>query len=168
MKRPLVDPTDDGIRPAGVPYKCVYCSQLVGQPHKRDCVIVKKVVRVRWTVDVDIEVPHSWSREVIEEDNSVGQNVWDVVFAGEYDPVGFEFVGIVDETPRREVRVGLENLTDQQCWIVWCAIEPDPEAQNKPTREMCIDYIRKWLGAAPPIKPFRTWLWSCGKKTTLT
>jgi len=36
--------------------------------------------------------------------------------------------------------------TDEQCWQIWCVIEPDPEEQKGPTRQMAIDYIRKWLG----------------------
>lgn len=39
--------------------------------------------------------------------------------------------------------------TDEQCWQIWCVIEPDPEEQKGPTRQMAIDYVRKWLGPWP-------------------
>ena len=91
---PLVDPFDDGIRPAGAPDACFYCKQKVGQPHKRDCVMVKKLVRFRCSdgTDVDIDdVPHSWSRKYIEEN----ADLWGLCDA--------EYLGVVDETPRREL-----------------------------------------------------------------
>lgn len=44
---PLVDPKDDGIRPAGPPDACFYCRREVGQEHARDCVIVEKLVELR-------------------------------------------------------------------------------------------------------------------------
>lgn len=47
MTWPLVDPNDDGIRPAGKPDECFYCRQRVGQPHHRECVVVRKLVEMR-------------------------------------------------------------------------------------------------------------------------
>lgn len=44
---PLVDPHDDGIRPAEEPDACLYCRQRVGNPHRRDCVTVKKLIEMR-------------------------------------------------------------------------------------------------------------------------
>jgi hypothetical protein len=86
------------------PDRCFYCSQIVGTPHARDCVIVKKIVRLRWTVDVDIEVPHSWSKEEIIEYESGQSTVWHMVADSEYNDDRLEYVGVVDETPRRELR----------------------------------------------------------------
>ena len=49
MNWPLVDPKDDGIRPAGRPDECFYCRQKVGEPHGQKCVIVNKLVEMRVT-----------------------------------------------------------------------------------------------------------------------
>jgi hypothetical protein len=101
---PLVDPFDDGIRPAGAPDACLYCWQKVGQPHRRDCVVVKKRVRFRLTVELDLDVPHHWSADQIVKETSP----WEFLAAddplGEADSYGSEYIGVVDETPRRELR----------------------------------------------------------------
>lgn len=67
---PLVDPLDDGIRPAGSPDECFYCRQRVGSPHASDCVIVTKRIEMRATAKVpsgetlaglwQFDEPHSW------------------------------------------------------------------------------------------------------------
>jgi len=111
---PLVDPLDDGIRSAGAPDRCFYYFQQVGTPHARDCVIVKKVVRLRVSAEVDIEIPHSWSAKEIREDvDHPGPNAYDfhrdvmqeidhlIEHVG--NPYKLEYVGVVDETPRREL-----------------------------------------------------------------
>jgi hypothetical protein len=41
---PKVLPNDDGIRPAGRPDECFYCSRRIGQEHAEDCVTVQKKV----------------------------------------------------------------------------------------------------------------------------
>lgn len=46
---PLVDPNDDGIRPAGKPDECFYCNSKVGEEHGRQCCIVTKLVRLEYT-----------------------------------------------------------------------------------------------------------------------
>lgn len=43
---PLVDPKDDGIRPAGRPDECFYCRQRVGKSHGSECVMVTKVIEL--------------------------------------------------------------------------------------------------------------------------
>jgi hypothetical protein len=63
---PLVDANDDGIRPAGKPDECFYCHQKVGQPHGPECVVVHKKVRVRVTMEIEMEVPASWDDDAIE------------------------------------------------------------------------------------------------------
>ena len=76
MTWPLVHENDDGIRPAGKPDECFYCLQKVGQPHKLDCVCVKKLVEFK--VDVHVsdgvkfaglwqhEEPHNWDDRAME------------------------------------------------------------------------------------------------------
>lgn len=66
MQPPKVLVDDDGIRPAGQPDECFYCNQKVGQPHKQDCVILNRKVKVRYSYEIEIEVPHFWDKETIE------------------------------------------------------------------------------------------------------
>jgi len=63
---PIVTLDDDGIRPAGPADECFYCRAKLGQPHDETCVTVHQKVRVRYSFDVDIDVPHSWTTEDIE------------------------------------------------------------------------------------------------------
>lgn len=63
---PFVLPNDDGIRPAGPRDACLYCGQKIGQRHGSDCVCITKKVKVRYTYEIEIEVPHAWTKEDIE------------------------------------------------------------------------------------------------------
>lgn len=58
--------TPDAQRPASMNGKCFYCGQPIGEKHKSNCVLVKKKVRVRMTVEYEIDVPASWDKEKIE------------------------------------------------------------------------------------------------------
>jgi hypothetical protein len=114
---PLVDPNDDGIRPAGKPDECLYCKRKVGQPHKHDCVIVTKLVRVRYIVELDIEVPHYYTQHDVEfarNDSSwCANNAIDelaAAFRGDgkecmCNSCRCEYLGESDPTPRRKVNV---------------------------------------------------------------
>jgi hypothetical protein len=55
---PLIAPNDDGIRPAGGPDKCFYCGQKIGTSHLRNCVAMTKKVKLRVTLDVELDQPH--------------------------------------------------------------------------------------------------------------
>jgi len=59
-------PDDSGIRPAVNPDECLYCQQKVDTPHKSDCVILRRKVKVRYSFDIEIEVPQSWTKEDID------------------------------------------------------------------------------------------------------
>lgn len=52
--------------PAGKIGHCCYCQQEIGTPHKDDCVCIKKKVRVRLTIEYEVEVPSFWDKENIE------------------------------------------------------------------------------------------------------
>lgn len=120
---PLVDPHDDGIRPAARPDECFYCQQKVGQPHKAECVIVTRKVKVCFTVDLELDEPFSWdaiefryndgswcadslidmlaeATKVVRDDSGVGRGpcLCNVVPA--------EVLGIVDDTPSRKLNTG--------------------------------------------------------------
>lgn len=68
---PKVVPGDDGIRPAGKPDKCLYCSQPIGSEHARDCVTIYKLVELQvLTKDGQVfyfthEVPYHWETKDI-------------------------------------------------------------------------------------------------------
>ena len=65
-ERPIVLPNDDGIRPAGKPNACFYCDSKVGEPHGEECVAVHKRVRVRYIMEIEIEVPAHWGQHEVE------------------------------------------------------------------------------------------------------
>lgn len=44
---------------------CFYCRQPVGSTHDDDCVLVSRMVRVKVTMEIDIEVPNGWDAELI-------------------------------------------------------------------------------------------------------
>jgi hypothetical protein len=64
---PIVHPKDDGIRSAGLPDHCFYCNKKVGTQHRRNCIAVRKRVRLRLTIDVVVAAPHSLSNQQIED-----------------------------------------------------------------------------------------------------
>lgn len=65
LRRPTVTADDNGIRPAGPPDACFYCHQKVGQKHKEDCVLTRKPVRVRVTIEYTVQVPQTWDADAV-------------------------------------------------------------------------------------------------------
>lgn len=63
---PKVLPNDDGIRPAGSPIRCFYCNSMVGERHGDKCVIIKKKVKIKATVTLEVEVPKYWEERDID------------------------------------------------------------------------------------------------------
>jgi len=139
---PLVDPRDDGIRPAGRPDECFYCHRRVGYTHGRECVIVQKRVEMRVTAKLPgsavtgrwvFDEPHEWDEVMSEfhknESSWCANNFLDecakpgaVEWDDGADPwaelealvddesgrclcgvLSFEFVRVVDPTPRRSL-----------------------------------------------------------------
>lgn len=45
--------------------KCLYCPSALGTPHAEDCVCYTKKVKVRVTLEYEIERPHSWDDKMI-------------------------------------------------------------------------------------------------------
>ena len=66
MEWPIVHERDDGIRPAGRPDECFYCKSKIGSRHAKDCVVVKKKVKIKYIFEIDVDVPHFWTKENIE------------------------------------------------------------------------------------------------------
>jgi hypothetical protein len=113
---PVVTPDDGGIRPAGAPDRCLYCRSRVGEKHKNDCITVVKKVRLRATVEYEVEVPHGWDKDAVEfrynestwcADNLVDelQAYVDEMRKGDRrclcSSTEVEYLGTVDDTPRR-------------------------------------------------------------------
>lgn len=55
----------NGPRPAGPPDECFYCHNKVGEQHKEECVLRKRTVVVRLSIDLVVDVPESWDEESI-------------------------------------------------------------------------------------------------------
>lgn len=115
MTFPLVDKNDDGIRPAGAPDECFYCKQKVGQTHKADCVIVTKKVKVRYSFEIEIDIPHHWTEEVflshrMESSWCADNALTDLMEIADREDdclcsrFDVALIGTVDETPKRELR----------------------------------------------------------------
>lgn len=57
---------DNGPRPKGKPDECFYCHQKLGEPHKDECVILTKKIRVRAVIEFNDETVRSWDTETTE------------------------------------------------------------------------------------------------------
>lgn len=44
---------------------CLYCDQPIGEPHKWECVTLRKKVMIQATLKYEIDVPRSWNNEQI-------------------------------------------------------------------------------------------------------
>lgn len=58
--------TPDAERPAGTAGRCFYCQREVGAKHDPACVLIKRRVRIRMTVEYEVDVPACWTDEDIE------------------------------------------------------------------------------------------------------
>lgn len=52
--------------------ECRYCHQPLGSDHKNDCILIKKKVKIRMTVEYEIEVPSDWDKEMVEFSRNSG------------------------------------------------------------------------------------------------
>lgn len=51
----------------GNPNECFYCNQKIGDIHAEDCVIRKRTVVARFSVDLVVKIPEFWTAEDAEE-----------------------------------------------------------------------------------------------------
>jgi hypothetical protein len=72
--------TDKARRPAIDRPICCYCQQPVGSPHKDDCVLIKKKVLIRMTVEYEVSVPASYDKGDVEFHRNEGSWCADNVF----------------------------------------------------------------------------------------
>jgi hypothetical protein len=58
--------TEKAKRPASSVDKCFYCHRPVGGYHASSCVLIRRKVTVRMTIEYDVSVPARWGKEDIE------------------------------------------------------------------------------------------------------
>ena len=58
--------TKKAMRPVSNVEGCFYCGSSIGSYHKDSCVLVSKRVKVKATIEYEIEVPNSWSKKDVE------------------------------------------------------------------------------------------------------
>ena len=58
--------TEKAMRPASDKRQCFYCQQAIGDPHKADCVLINKRVKLRTIIEYEDEVPADWNKDSIE------------------------------------------------------------------------------------------------------
>jgi hypothetical protein len=56
---------ENGVRPAGKQDECFYCHQKLDEEHKADCVLRRRTVVVKSTLEHVISVPEDWNEEEI-------------------------------------------------------------------------------------------------------
>lgn len=56
----------DDVRPARPDGTCFYCRQQLGEPHKPECILPQRRVRLRMTVEYDVNVPADFDQAMIE------------------------------------------------------------------------------------------------------
>jgi hypothetical protein len=80
----ILSAEDDGVRPAGRPDQCFYCSAPKGK-HKPDCVVPQRTVVIEMKIRYVTEMPAAWTKDEIEfklnESSSCADNEVQVVCA---------------------------------------------------------------------------------------
>lgn len=67
----IVSKTDE--RPGRPDGTCFYCSVPIGGEHKPNCVIRRRSVVVRFSVEAVVDMPESWTPQMIEEHYNEGR-----------------------------------------------------------------------------------------------
>lgn len=174
---PLVDPQDDGIRPAGKPDECFYCNQKVGTPHDAECVCLKRRIRARYTYEIELEVPHKWTSADFEfhrndsswcSDNSIRELE---EFSEELEKRGdgcfcsgrrfkAEWIEVLRDEPIRELRKPEEeprrpSPAVPQGWDEWIKENGRAVISHGITSDQCLSVqaLRARLAALSPSVP---------------
>jgi hypothetical protein len=58
--------TEQAQRPADPDGRCYYCKQPIGSSHLSTCVLMKKTVKVRMTIEYDTDVPACWNADDVQ------------------------------------------------------------------------------------------------------
>ena len=112
---PRVLPNDDGIRPNGGPDKCFYCQSPVGTEHARDCVCVRKRIKVRYSFEIELDMPYAWDAHQWEFNRNDGtwcannaidelENYTEESGGCLCDALTATFICVTDETPFRNTK----------------------------------------------------------------
>lgn len=57
---------DNGPRPAGLPDRCFYCRQQIGELHDNECVLLTREIMLKATILYRRDVPQTWDKGMIE------------------------------------------------------------------------------------------------------
>lgn len=66
MNKSAFEVTGASMRPASDRLECFYCHQAIGSFHLDSCVLLKKRVRLKVTIEYETEVPADWDSQQIE------------------------------------------------------------------------------------------------------
>jgi hypothetical protein len=61
----VVEPDDDGIRPAGPNDACFYCRAKIGDTHGPECAIPIRTVVVKMEIEYTIDIPEHWDVDML-------------------------------------------------------------------------------------------------------
>lgn len=105
---PRVIENDDGIRPAGLPDRCFFCEQKIGNFHKTSCVTIQRAVEYdvlirnqvvgKWSTTE----PYSWNKEHCEQHRNLGTWCKD----NAVDSI---------EWTSEQAKLEVDSLPDEQC-----------------------------------------------------
>ncbi len=100
------------IRPFGKQDECFYCHSKIGTEHKKDCVIRERIIKLRMTTDIVIDVPEFWDEEQINfhfnESSCCVSNILDKLEERDEnhrclcDCTSFEYIGEATEEDENE------------------------------------------------------------------
>lgn len=62
--RTVVNESDTA--PAGMPNQCFWCKREIGKEHDLGCSRVQRAVKIRFSVELIVDVPRSWDAAMIE------------------------------------------------------------------------------------------------------
>ena len=99
---------------------CLYCGQPVGRPHTDSCVVPKTKVKVRATIEYEIDMPSAWDTEMILFHLNEGTRCKD---------------HIIEELERITDPVDEEDPRTCLCWIAEYQLVDDNPTTKKDTND---------------------------------
>ena len=64
--------TEKAQRPARMDGKCFYCDQPIGDDHVWNCVLIKRKITIRMTVEYKVSAPAHWGPDKVEQHRNCG------------------------------------------------------------------------------------------------
>lgn len=62
----LFEVTEKSMRPSSTERRCFFCLEPIGEYHLNECVLVRKKIKVRMTVEYIADCPASWDGDNVE------------------------------------------------------------------------------------------------------